>query len=142
MSGHSKWATIKRKKSATDQKRGVLFSKLSKNITLAIKQAGPDPETNAKLRLAIKDAKQNSMPSDNIDRAIDKAKNAGEGNDVEELLYEAYGPGGSAILIEIATDNRNRSISEVKTALTKNDAKLGESGSAAHLFQKFGETKK
>ena len=96
MSGHSKWATIKRKKSATDQKRGVLFSKLSKNITLAIKQAGPDPETNAKLRLAIKDAKQNSMPSDNIDRAIDKAKNAGEGNDIEELLYEAYGPGGSA----------------------------------------------
>jgi len=137
MAGHSKWAQIKRQKGVADQKRGALFSKLARAITLAAKN-GAEPETNFQLRMAIDSAKQANMPKENIDRAIEKVKGAGE-DAIEEILYEAYGPGGTAFIIEVATDNRNRAIGEIKAVLNRNNGKLAESGSVSYLFKKVGQ---
>ena len=139
MSGHSKWASIKRKKGATDAKRGQLFSKLTRAIIVAARDGGPDPGANIALQNAIEKARENSMPKDNIDRAI--AKGAGTGADAaayETITYEGYGPGGVALFLEALTDNRNRTAADVRSAFTKNDGNLGESGSVAWLFERKG----
>ena len=139
MSGHSKWASIKRKKGATDAKRGQLFSKLTRAIIVAARDGGPDPGGNIALQNAIEKARENSMPKDNIDRAI--AKGAGTGADAaayETVTYEGYGPGGIALFVEALTDNRNRTAADVRHVFTKNDGNLGESGSVAWLFERKG----
>jgi YebC/PmpR family DNA-binding regulatory protein len=139
LSGHSKWASIKRKKGATDAKRGQLFSKLTRAIIVAARDGGPDPGGNIALQNAIDKARENSMPKDNIDRAI--AKGAGTGADAaayETVTYEGYGPGGVALFLEALTDNRNRTAADVRSAFTKNDGNLGESGSVAWLFERKG----
>jgi len=137
MAGHSKWAQIKRQKGVADQKRGALFSKLARAITIAAKN-GPDPEMNFQLRMAIDTAKQANMPKENIDRAIEKVTGAGA-EAIEDIIYEAYGPGGTAFIIETATDNRNRAVGEIKAVLTRNGGKLAESGSVSYLFKKVGQ---
>ncbi len=136
MSGHSKWSTIKRKKGAADAKRGKIFTKLAKKITVAVKQGGPDPDSNSTLKLAISDAKSLSMPKDNIERAIKKAAGIKDGVVFNESTYEGYGPGGVAVLVEVLTDNKNRTVSEVRHAFSKNGGNLGESGSVAWMFNK------
>jgi YebC/PmpR family DNA-binding regulatory protein len=139
LSGHSKWASIKRKKGATDAKRGQLFSKLTRAIIVAARDGGPDPGGNVALQNAIEKARENSMPKDNIDRAI--AKGAGTGADAaayETVTYEGYGPGGIALFVEALTDNRNRTAADVRHVFTKNDGNLGESGSVAWLFERKG----
>jgi YebC/PmpR family DNA-binding regulatory protein len=139
MAGHSKWAGIKHKKAIVDSRRGKLFTKLARAITVAAKEGGGDPETNARLGLAVQKAKDASMPKENIERAI--AKGTGEGADaeaLEEVLYEGYGPGGVALLIEAVTDNRNRTGSEVRHMLKSHGGNLGEPGSVAYLFDKKG----
>lgn len=138
MSGHSKWAQIKHKKAATDAKRGKIFSKLARMITVAAKEAGGDPKTNIRLASAIDEAKKENVPSDNIARAIAKA-NAKDGVELKEVLYEVYGPGGSAILITAVTDNSNRTTNEIKHLLSERGAKLGEHGSAMWAFNKEGK---
>src|SRR3978361_2292790 len=139
MAGHSKWAGIKHKKAIVDARRGKLFTKLARAITVAAKEAGGDPDGNPSLALAIQKAKDASMPKDNIDRAI--AKGTGAGADVdalETILYEGYGPGGVALLIEAVTDNRNRTSADVRHALSKHGGNLGEPGSVSYLFDKCG----
>jgi YebC/PmpR family DNA-binding regulatory protein len=139
VSGHSKWSTIKHKKGAADAKRGKLFSKLSRAIIVAARKGGPDPDGNATLATAIQKARDNSMPKDNIERAI--ARGAGTGSDgeaYEHITYEGYGPNGVALFVEALTDNRNRTASEVRHIFTKNDGNLGESGSVAWLFERKG----
>ena len=139
MAGHSKWAGIKHKKAIVDSRRGKLFTKLARAITVAAKEGGGDPETNARLGLAVQKAKDASMPKENIERAI--AKGTGEGADaeaLEEVLYEGYGPGGVALLIEATTDNRNRTGAEIRHLLSRNGGNLGEPGSVAYLFDKKG----
>jgi YebC/PmpR family DNA-binding regulatory protein len=139
MSGHSKWSSIKHKKGAVDAKRGKLFSKLSRAIIVAARQGGPDPEGNATLATAIQKARDNSMPKDNIDRAI--ARGAGtstDGDAYEHITYEGYGPNGVAVFVEALTDNRNRTASDVRHIFAKNDGNLGESGSVAWLFERKG----
>ena len=139
MAGHSKWAGIKHKKAIVDARRGKLFTKLARAITVAAKDGGGDPDGNPALGLAIQKAKDASMPKDNIERAI--AKGTGEGADAEsfeEVVYEGYGPGGVALLIEALTDNRNRTGSEIRHLLTKHGGNLGEPGSVAYLFEKTG----
>lgn len=138
MSGHSKWSTIKRKKAAADQKRGKIFTKLIKEITVAARQGGGDIDGNPRLRLAVDNAKSANMPMDNIERAINKAIGAVEGANYLELTYEGYGPGGVAILIESVTDNKNRTVAEVRHGLTKYGGSLGESGSVAWMFDRKG----
>lgn len=138
MSGHSKWATIRRSKDAADQKRGAIFSKLAKAITVAAREGGGDEETNFKLRLAISKAKQANMPKDNIKRAIESGTGGSGGNDFKEDIYEAYGPGGSAIIIETLSNNVNRTVSEIKFTLSKYNGKLAERNSALRLFEKIG----
>ncbi len=138
MSGHSKWATTKRAKSAVDAKRGNLFTKLSKNITIAAR-GGVDPDTNFKLRIAIDKARDFNMPKDNIERAVKRATGVGGENNIENLLYEAYGPEGVAILIEAITDNKNRSVANLKQVLTKYDGSLAGSGSVLWMFDIRGE---
>ena len=138
MSGHSKWATIKRAKGANDAKRGALFTKLSREIIVAAKQGGPDPTSNFKLRLAIQKAKANNVPNDNIDRAISKATGGAGDEQLEESMYEGYGPGGAAILVATLTDNRNRTVSEVRHQFTRAGGNLGESGSVAWQFDPKG----
>jgi len=138
MSGHSKWSTIKHKKAATDKKRSSEFTKLTKSIMTAVKIGGSDPLMNFKLRLAIDKAKIASMPNANIDRAIEKASGEAGGAHSEEILYEGYGPGGSAILVETLTDNKNRTVSEVRHVFSKNHGNLGESGSVGYLFDQRG----
>jgi|SRR5262245_21296782 len=138
MSGHSKWATIKRKKAATDQARGKMFSKYIKEITLAARHGGGDPDANPRLRTAIAAAKSVNMPAANIDRAVKRGTGEVEGVHYEETQYEGYGPGGAAILVEVATDNRNRTTGDVRNLFTKNGGKLGEAGSVAHLFKSCG----
>jgi len=137
MSGHSKWATIKRKKAATDQARGKVFSKYIKEITIAAR-AGPDSNTNPRLRTAISAAKAVNMPANNIDRAIQRGAGLEEGVHFEETQYEGYGPGGVAVLVEVATDNRNRTAGEIRHTFTKHGAALGEAGSVAYLFKPRG----
>lgn len=138
MSGHSKWSTIKRKKAAIDAKRGKIFTKLIKEITVAARQGGGDPETNPRLRLAVDNAKSANMPMDNIDRAIKKATGELEGVNYLELNYEGYGPGGVAIYIESVTDNKNRTVAEVRHLLSKHGGSMGESGSVAWMFDRKG----
>ncbi len=138
MSGHSKWSTIKRKKAAIDAKRGKLFTKLIKEITIAARQGGGDPSANPRLRLAVDNAKAANMPMDNIERAIKKATGELEGVVYTELTYEGYGPGGVAILVEAATDNKNRTVAEVRHLFNKHGGSLGESGSVAWMFDKKG----
>ncbi len=138
MSGHSKWSTIKRKKAAADQKRGKIFTKLIKEITVAARQGGGDIDGNPRLRLAVDNAKSANMPMDNIERAIKKATGEVEGAQYLELTYEGYGPGGVAILIESVTDNKNRTVAEVRHALTKHGGSLGENGSVAWMFDRKG----
>ena len=137
MSGHSKWAQIKHKKAASDAKKGKLFSRLSRAITIAAKELGPDPKTNYRLASAIKDAREANMPSDNIARAITRASEKGAG-ELREALYEAYGPGGIALLITAATDNPNRTTNEIKHALAAHHGKLGVEGAAMWAFEKRG----
>jgi YebC/PmpR family DNA-binding regulatory protein len=140
MSGHSKWASIKHKKKAVDAKRGVLFTKLTRAITVAARTGGGDPDGNPALALAIQKARDASMPKDNIERAI--AKGIGADSDAEAyeaVLYEGYGPGGVAILVEVLTDNRNRTGSEVRHTFTKHGGNLGEPGSVAWTFEKKGQ---
>lgn len=138
MSGHSKWSTIKRKKAATDQKRGNLFTKLVREITIAAKTGGGDPNGNPRLRLAIDTAKANSMPHENIQRAIKKGTGELEGVTYEEITYEGYGPGGIAIIIETATDNRNRTVADVRHIMNRHNGSLGENGSVGWMFQRKG----
>jgi len=138
MSGHSKWSTIKRKKGAADAKRGKLFTKLIKELTIAAREGGGDPSGNPRLRLAVDNAKAANMPSDNIDRAIKKATGELEGTTISELMYEGYGPGGIAVLVEVATDNKNRTVAEVRHLFSKHGGNMGESGSVAWMFEKKG----
>lgn len=138
MSGHSKWATIKRKKSAVDAKRGKIFTKLIKEITIAARQGGGDPDGNPRLRLAIDNAKSQNMPADNIERAIKKATGELEGSTYTEVTYEGYAPGGVAILVEVATDNKNRTVAEIRHIFSKNGGNLGETGSVAWMFERKG----
>lgn len=138
MAGHSKWANIQHRKGRQDAVRAKLFSKLSKEITVAAKMGDPDPEKNPRLRLAVKEAKSNSMPKDVIDRAIKKSI-AGEGDDYEEIRYEGYGPGGVAVIVEAMTDNRNRTASTVRSTFSKHGGNLGETGSVSFMFERKGE---
>lgn len=138
MSGHSKWATIKRKKAATDQARGKMFSKYIKEITIAARQGGGDAEANPRLRTAVATAKSVNMPSANIERAIKRGTGEIEGAHYEETQYEGYGPGGVALLVEIATDNRNRTAGDIRHIFTKNGGNMGEAGSVAYLFKPRG----
>jgi YebC/PmpR family DNA-binding regulatory protein len=137
MAGHSKFKNIMHRKGAQDKKRSNLFSKLSREITVAAKMGAPEPEMNPRLRLAINNAKAQSMPKDNIQRAIDKASGGDEEN-YEEVRYEGYGPGGSAIIVEALTDNRNRTATAVRTAFSKNGGNLGTEGSVVHGFERLG----
>ena len=139
MSGHSKWSSIKHKKAATDAKRGQLFTKLARAISVAAREGGGDPEANYTLAAAIEKAKGYSMPKDNIQRAIDRGAGAGGADDqIERVIYEGYGPGGAAILVETLTDNRNRTGSEVRHAFDRHNGSLGEPGSVAWQFEKKG----
>ncbi len=138
MSGHSKWATIKRKKGAADIRRGQMFTKLARELEFAAREGG-DPNFNFRLRLAIDKAKAENMPKDNIDRAIKRGAGTGEGaTQLEEITYEGYGPHGVGIVIQVVTDNRNRTVSEVRRALTRSGGSLGESGSVAWMFDNRG----
>jgi YebC/PmpR family DNA-binding regulatory protein len=138
MSGHSKWHTIKHKKGALDAKRGKLFTKLIREMTIAARIGGGDPDSNPRLRTAVDKAKASNMPSDNITRAIKKGTGELEGTTYEELLLEGYGPGGVAILVEGSTDNRNRTVSEIRHLFTKNGGNLGGAGSVAYMFKPKG----
>jgi YebC/PmpR family DNA-binding regulatory protein len=138
VSGHSKWATIKRKKGAADAKRGQLFSKLSRAILVAAKDGGADPESNAALATAIQKARDNSMPKENIERAIQRGAGGAEGEQYESILYEGYAPGGVAVICTILTDNRNRTASDLRFIFTKNGGSLGTPGSVAWQFDRKG----
>ncbi|QFT93513.1 putative transcriptional regulatory protein [Roseovarius sp. THAF9] len=138
MAGHSKWANIQHRKGRQDAQRAKLFSKLSKEITIAAKMGDPDPDKNPRLRLAVKQAKSQSMPNDNIDRAIKKSV-AGDGEDYEEIRYEGYGPNGVAVIVEAMTDNRNRTASTVRSTFTKHGGNLGETGSVGFMFERKGQ---
>jgi len=138
MSGHSKWHSIKHKKGALDAKRGKLFTKFIKEITVAARYGGGDPDGNARLRKAILDAKAGNMPNDTIDRAIRRGTGEEEGVNYEEITYEGYGPGGVALLIQSMTDNRNRTVAEIRHIFSKNGGNLGESGSVGWMFEKKG----
>jgi YebC/PmpR family DNA-binding regulatory protein len=138
MSGHSHWATIRHKKGATDAKRGKLFSKLSRAIIIAARHGGGDPEMNLKLRYAIDKARQVSMPKDNIERAIKRGTGELEGQMLEEIPYEGYGPGGVAIMVEVLTDNRNRTASEVRKIFERSGGKMGSAGCVGYLFERKG----
>ena len=138
MSGHSKWSTIKRKKAANDAKKGAAFTRISKDITLAAREGGGDPEMNASLRLSIKAAKAANMPSNNIDRAIKKGTGDLPGMKYEDYVYEGYGPGGVAIMIDVMTDNKNRTVPEIRHIMDKNGGKLGEPGCVNWMFHKKG----
>jgi len=135
MSGHSKWATIKHKKAALDAKRGKMFTRLIKEITIAAR-AGGDPDGNPRLRTAILAAKAVSMPSDNIKKAVMRGTGELEGGQIEEVMFEGYGPGGAAVLVNVATDNRNRTVSEIRHVFSKNGGNMGEQGSVAWMFER------
>jgi YebC/PmpR family DNA-binding regulatory protein len=138
VSGHSKWSTIKRKKGAIDAKRGKIFTKLIKEITVAAKMGGGDPDANPRLRTAILGAKSENMPKDNIERAIKKGTVGLEGVNYDEMLYEGYGPGGVAVLVETMTDNKNRTVADIRHFFSKSGGNLGESGCVAWMFEKKG----
>jgi YebC/PmpR family DNA-binding regulatory protein len=138
MSGHSKWATIKHKKGALDAKRGKIFTRLIREITISAKSGGGDPDGNPRLRTAILAAKAENMPAENIKRAVQRGTGELEGVNYEEITFEGYGPGGVAIIVEVTTDNRNRSVSEIRHAFSKNGGNLGEPGSVRFMFAKKG----
>ncbi|HTB18609.1 MAG TPA: YebC/PmpR family DNA-binding transcriptional regulator [Bryobacteraceae bacterium] len=139
MSGHSKWATIKHKKAATDAKRGKAFTRIIKEIMIAARGGGGDPDMNPRLRKAVTDAKAASMPADNIKRAIMRGTGELEGGQIDEITFEGYGPGGAAVLVLVATDNRNRTVSEIRHMFSKNGGNLGEVGSVAWMFERKGQ---
>jgi YebC/PmpR family DNA-binding regulatory protein len=139
MSGHNKWSKIKHAKGALDAKRGKLFSKLSKEITVAARDGGTDPDLNARLRLAITSAKAQNMPGDTIDRAINKGSGEIEGVNYEHCIYEGYAPGGAALMVEILTENKNRAAADIRSIFKKNQGSLGTSGSVSYLFEHKGE---
>ena len=136
MSGHSKWATIKRKKGAADAKRGQLFTRLAREISMAAREGGGDADSNFKLRLAVDKAKANNMPKDNIQRAVDRGAGTGEGGALEQIMYEGYAGHGVAIIVECVTDNRNRTVSDLRRALARAGGSLGEGNSVAWQFQR------
>jgi len=138
MAGHSKWAQIKHKKAVVDARKGKVFSKISREITVAAKLGGGNPDMNPRLRLAIEKAKQVNMPSDNIKRAIQKGTGELPGTSYEEVIYEGYGPGGVAIMIEVLTDNKNRTISEIRHIMSKHNGNIGEAGCVSWMFEKKG----
>src|SRR5216117_753719 len=138
MSGHSKWSQIKRQKGAADVKRGVVFTKMTREIMLAAREGGGDPEANFRLRLALDRARAVNMPHANIQRAIDRATGADGGAALESIVYEGYAPGGVSVMVEAATDNRNRTASEIRAAFTRRGGKLGEAGSVQWLFEQKG----
>lgn len=138
MSGHSKWSTIKRQKGVADNKRGQLFTKLAREITVAARAGLPDPDSNFRLRIAVEKARKENMPKDNIDRAIERAKGAGGGDNYDEITYEGFGPGGVAFMIAAMTDNRNRTVSEVRAAMTRGGGNLGADGSVGWMFDNVG----
>jgi YebC/PmpR family DNA-binding regulatory protein len=138
MAGHSKWANIQHRKGRQDKLRSKLFSKLAKDIAIASKIGGPDPDMNPRLRLAIANAKGQSMPKDNIQRAVDKGA-GGEGDDFEDIRYEGFGPAGIGFIVEASTDNKNRSAMEIRTAFSKNGGNMGETGSVAFMFDQVGQ---
>jgi YebC/PmpR family DNA-binding regulatory protein len=138
MSGHNKWSTIKHKKGAADAKRGKVFTKIIKELTVAAKMGGADPDANPRLRTAIDKAKSENMPKDNIERAVKKGSGGLEGVNYEETTYEGYGPGGVAVLVEVMTDNRNRTVSDVRSIFSKCNGNMGEAGCVAWLFDKKG----
>lgn len=139
MAGHNKWSKVKHIKAVVDAKRGKVFSKFSKELTLAAKHGGSNPESNARLRTAILNARAQNMPNENIERAIKKGAGELEGSALEEVTYEGYGPGGAAILVEVVTDNRNRSVNDVRMIFSKNGGSIAEAGSVAYLFSRRGE---
>ncbi len=138
MSGHSKWSTIKRKKAVVDAKRGALFTKLIREITVAARMGGDDPNSNARLRLAMIKARENNMPAENMDRAIKKGMGALDGVTYEEIRYEGYGAGGVAVMVDCLTDNRNRTAPELRKIFSKNGGNMGEAGSVSYLFNRKG----
>jgi YebC/PmpR family DNA-binding regulatory protein len=138
MSGHSKWSNIQGRKNAQDAKRGKIFQKLSREIYMAAKAGGPDPAMNPALRLVVDKAKAANMPNDNVNRAIKKASSAGENEHYDEVTYEGYGPGGTAILVHALTDNKNRTATNVRVAFTRNGGSLGETGSVNYMFDRKG----
>ena len=138
MAGHSKWANIQHRKGRQDAKRGKLFTKLIREVTIAAKMGGGDPDANPRLRAAVDSAKSQSMPKDTIERAIKRGAGGGEGENVEEIRYEGYGPGGVAVLVDTMTDNKNRTVAEVRHAFSKYNGNLGTDGSVAYLFSKVG----
>ena len=138
MSGHSKWANIKRRKEAVDSKKAKIYSKLGKEITVVVKQGGPDPSTNAKLRDMIAKAKANNMPNDNINRCIQKAAGDTTASSYEEITYEGYGPAGVAVIVEVMTDNRNRSAADIRCIFDRSGGNLGQTGSVGYMFDKKG----
>src|SRR5579872_7322395 len=139
MAGHSKWAKVKHFKGAVDAKRGKIFAKLSKEITIAAKLAGGDPDMNPRLRLALMKSRAANMPNDNVERAIKRGTGSGETVNYEDLTYEVYGPHGVAILVELSTDNRNRTAAEIRSLLTKNGGTLAGAGSVSRLFHRKGQ---
>lgn len=139
MSGHSKWSTIKRQKGATDAKRGQLFTKLAREITVAARTGVADPDANARLRIAVQKARKENMPKDNIDRAIARASASEGGAQYEEIYYEGYGPGGTAIMMLTLTDNRNRTVGELRAVLVRAGGTLGENGSVSWMFDQTGQ---
>src|SRR5882724_1946931 len=139
MAGHSKWAKVKHFKGAIDAKRGKIFSKLSKEISIAAKMGGGDPNMNPRLRMVLLKSRAANMPSDNIERAIKKGTGGGEGANYEDLTYEIYGPQGVALLVEVSTDNRNRTASEIRSIVTKNGGTIATSGAVSRLFQRKGQ---
>lgn len=138
MAGHSKWSNIKHRKGAQDAKRGKVFQKLSREIYMAAKQGGGDPDTNPTLRLAMDKAKSNNMPNDNVNRAIKKATSSGEGENYEEVMYEGFGPAGVAVLTQALTDNRNRTMTNVRIGYNKNGGNIGEPGTVSYMFDRKG----
>ncbi len=138
MSGHSKWAQIRRQKGVNDAKRGQLFTKLGREITLAARQGGGNPDGNFRLRLAMQKAKEYNMPMENVKRAIDKGTGKAEGMVIDEMMYEGYGPAGVAVLVEVATDNRNRIAAELRNIFTRNSGNMGEAGCVGWLFEPKG----
>jgi len=138
MSGHSKWSTIKRQKGVADAQRGAVFTKISKEIIMAAKSGGGDPNANFRLRLILQKAKEANMPNENIKRAIERATGGGDGVDLQEITYEGYGPAGTAVIVEAATENRNRTVAEVRNVFARTGGNLGENGSVGWIFESRG----
>jgi len=138
MSGHSKWSTIKRKKGAEDAKRGKIFTRIGREIAVAVREGGPDPDVNFKLRLVIEKAKQANMPKDNIERSIRRGAGLEKGENLEQLTYEGYGPGGTAVIVRALTDNRNRAVADIRRVFSRHGGNLGENGCVAWMFEQKG----